>query len=205
MIVPANTFRLEDHSLTDGCHILMGRLPAHLVPDEKQFHDLWNLHPAEFHVIKIGGRLVNTPRWQQAYDRDYAYTVQVNKALPVPAMLTPMLAWAQETVDARLNGILVNWYDGIPGHYIGRHRDSISNLCVGTSIVTLSFGAARTFRLRAWRGESEPRVIDFAATNGIVFVMPWQTNLKWTHEVPKSTKGGRRISVTFRAFEPKEV
>jgi hypothetical protein len=34
-----------------------------------------------------------------------------------------------------------------------------------------------------------------------VFVLPYDTNQAWTHEVPHSAPiGGRRISVTLRAF-----
>ena len=36
---------------------------------------------------------------------------------------------------------------------------------------------------------------------GGVFVMPYATNLAWTHEVPHFARDrGRRVSVTLRAF-----
>jgi hypothetical protein len=42
---------------------------------------------------------------------------------------------------------------------------------------------------------------DFPARNGSEFVMPYETNLAWTHEVPRARKSsGRRISVTLRGF-----
>ena len=88
--------------------------------------------------------------------------------------------------------------DGRQAHYIGRHRDSTTGMIAGASIVTLSLGEERTFRLRPWpNGER----IDFPATNGTVFIMPWECNLAFTHEVPSLTsQTGRRISITMRAF-----
>ena len=71
----------------------------------------------------------------------------------------------------------------------------------GSPIVTVSFGETRTFRLTRGKGE-DARALDVAATDGTVFVMPYDTNRVWKHAVPKSARyKGRRISVTFRAFE----
>ena len=188
-------------SLASGQWILVGSLPSHLRPPPEQFPVLWDMHPLDFHEIKMHGRLVRTPRWQQAFGHDYAYTGQVNRALPVPTMLAPLLAWGREIVDPRLNGILVNWYDGALGHYIGRHRDSIIGLVEGSPIVTISLGAERTFRLRPWPPRLGGQPVDLRATDGAVFVMPWATNRAYTHEVPAGRAGsGRRISVTVRAF-----
>jgi alkylated DNA repair dioxygenase AlkB len=169
-----------------------------LTLDSAGFDTLWQIHPSEFHVIKMHGRLVPTPRWQQAYGVDYHYTGRTNTALPVPPLLAPLLDWARDAVDERLNGVLVNWYNGALRHYIGRHRDSTVNMVEGAPIVTISFGEERCFRLRPWRGSG---VVDFAARDGAVFVMSYETNRAWTHEVPHSAKRtGRRISVTLRAF-----
>jgi alkylated DNA repair dioxygenase AlkB len=141
---------------------------------------------------------VKTPRWQQAFGADYHYTGRVNAGLPVPAILRPLWDWCRGSIDARLNGLLLNWYEPGLGHYIGAHRDSTVNMAEGAPIVTVSLGGGRAFRLRPWKGKGYR---DFAASDGSVFVMPFDTNLAWTHEVP-SRKGdrGRRISVTLRAF-----
>jgi alkylated DNA repair dioxygenase AlkB len=183
----------------DATHVvLVGALPDSLVPDEAGFDALWSLHPPEFHEITMHGRPVKTPRWQQAYGADYRYTGSTNHARPLVPPLPTWLGWARESLDLRLNGLLLNWYDGAVGHYIGRHRDSDINRVEGSPIVTLSFGEARAFRLRPWRGEG---FIDVPATNGSVIVIPWVTNRTFTHEVPASKRSrGRRISVTLRAF-----
>lgn len=189
---------LGNHSL-DAMHgFLVGQLPAHLRLSPAQFEALWALHPATFHEIKIHGKLVKTPRWQQAYGADYKYTGNVNKALPIPPSLEPLHAWAREAIDPRLNGLLLNWYDPAHAQYIGNHRDSTVDMIEGAPIVTVSYGGERAFRLRPWKGEG---FRDFAARDGTVFVLPYETNLAYTHEVPHNASStGRRISVTLRAF-----
>jgi alkylated DNA repair dioxygenase AlkB len=192
----------ERNDLGDGCAFFSGHLPSCLLPDTETFDKLWANHPAEYHVISIHGRQVPTPRWQQAYGMDYHYTGQINRARSVPDSLEDYLRWAKTTVDERLNGMLLNWYDGELGHYIGRHRDSTKNMVVGAPIVTISLGEERIFRLRPWPPVRGSRRLDFRARNGTVFVMPFETNLAWTHEVPASKRAaGRRISVTLRAFQ----
>lgn len=198
MMIATDATPLASHELPDGSHFYSGRLPPELILTPEQFEAVWDLHPDEFHTIMIHGRPVKTPRWQQAYGADYHYTGRVNRALPVPDLIEPLVAWAKASVDPRLNGVLVNWYEGSLGHYIGKHRDSTRNMALGAPIVTLSFGQERVFRLRPWKGTG---YIDFPAGNGTVFVMPYATNLAYTHEVPHSSKSrGRRISVTLRAF-----
>jgi alkylated DNA repair dioxygenase AlkB len=189
----------QTHTLADGCRFHTGWLPRALVPSTPAVLDaLWSLHPDDYHRIVMAGRPVDTPRWQQAYGRDYRYTGRVNRALPVPPVYAPYLAWAQAHIDARLNGLLLNWYDGAQGHYIGRHRDSIAGMIDGAPIVTISLGEVRPFRLRPWR---QSGFVDFTASHGSVFILPYATNRSWTHEIPRSKQAtGRRISLTLRGF-----
>lgn len=177
--------------------VWVGRLPAELLLDVGAFKALWQMHPENFHEIKLYGRLVKTPRWQQAYGRDYQFSGQVNKALPVPPELKPFLCWSRETIEPKLNGLLLNWYDGALGHYIGAHHDSTINLVIGTPIVTISLGEERVFRLR----HPGCKPIDIPVRNGDIIILPWETNLAFTHEVLRSKQQqGRRISVTIRGF-----
>lgn len=179
-------------------HVLAGEVPRELVPGAAGFDALWSLHPADFHEIVMHGRKVRTPRWQQAYGADYHYTGNVNRALPLTPEMDRLLGWTREVLDPRLNGLLFNWYDGAAGHYIGKHRDSEVDRIEGSPIVTISFGEARSFRLRRWRGDG---FVDVPAEDGGVIVVPWATNRAYTHEVPaRRGDRGRRISVTIRAF-----
>lgn len=195
-----------------GMEIWTGRLPETLLPDAEGLRQLWALHPPDFHVILMHGRPVPTPRWQQAYGADYRYTGRVNRALPVPPPLAPFLAWARG-LDPRFNGLLLNWYAGAEGHYIGPHRDSTSGMIPGCPILTLSLGAARIFRMRPLRRKaadpagadpgvaSPPACYDFPVDHGSALLIPFETNARCTHEVPHHRRlGGDRISITFRGF-----
>jgi alkylated DNA repair dioxygenase AlkB len=184
--------------LDDGCSFFVGALPPELRLDDERFEALWGLHPVDYHEIQIHGRLVKTPRWQQAYGVSYRYSGRVNRALPTPELIRPALNWVRQAVDPRLNAALLNWYDGRLAHYIGKHRDDTTNMVEGAPIVMLSYGERRSFRLRPWRGKG---FTDFPASDGTVFVLPYATNLAWTHEVPASKRlQGRRISVSLRAL-----
>jgi alkylated DNA repair dioxygenase AlkB len=176
-----------------------GHLPTVLEDRARScFESLWSLHPAQSNEILIHGKMVAIPRWQQAYGRNYQFSGTVSEAFPVPEILAPFLGWVRDAIDPRLNGLLLNWYEAARGHYIGAHRDSRQGLIDGSPIVTISVGDRRVFRLRH---PKEQGFIDFDASHGAVFVMPWETNLNVKHEVPKSAKpNGRRISITARAF-----
>ncbi len=189
----------EAHVLDDGHHFYVGQLPDELLPDAVGFESLWGLHPDDYHVIQMHGRPIKTPRWQQAYGADYHYTGRTNSALPVPPILEPLRAWAHSAIDRRLNGLLLNWYDGALGHYIGPHNDSTMNMVPGAPIVTVSLGEQRTFRLTHPKRKLNR---DFLAQAGTVFIMPYDTNNAWKHAVPRQAQyRGRRISITLRAFQ----
>jgi len=194
------TWALASHALDASAAIQVGRLPDELVPDTAGFERLWAIHPDTFHVIKMHGKDVRTPRWQQAYGADYRYTGNTNRALAIPCELEPLHAWIRSQIDPRLNGLLLNWYDADHGHYIGKHRDSTINMVAGAPILTISLGAERVFRIRPWKAEGATH--DIPTGNGTLIVMPYVVNLAWTHEVPHNAKAaGRRISITARAFE----
>ncbi|MBT3606536.1 MAG: 2OG-Fe(II) oxygenase [Candidatus Latescibacteria bacterium] len=176
----------------------MGDLPVSVL-DHVPFDALWDLHPEDFPEILIHGRRVKTPRWGQAFGRDYRFSGQLAQSDPIPPLLDTVLNWVRAAIHEHLNGLLLNWYDGSLGHYIGKHRDETTGMVVGSPIVTVSFGEARLFRLRKWKGTE---TIDFVAEHGSVFVVPYEMNKRWTHEIPKSKRyQGKRVSVTVRAFE----
>ena len=128
----------ERHSLDAECFVLVGRLPENTRHPIGAFERLWQLHPADFSRVRMLGRLVPTPRWQQAYGRDYRFTGHINTALPVRPEMEPFLRWSQATIDARLNGPLLNWYEGSLHHCIGPHRDSSAGLSISNGASSLS-------------------------------------------------------------------
>ena len=194
----------ERVALTEGHHVWRDRLPPALLPDEAAMEALWGERPERYREILIHGRTVETPRWQQAYGHDYRYSGQVNEARPIAPdhLVARCLVWAHEAWDGRLNGALLNWYDGALGHYIGAHRDSTKGLIEGAPIVGISLGEERLFRMRRHQGKER---VDLVVRHGDVIIIPWETNQAWTHELPRrAAYQGRRISITLRAFEDKE-
>ena len=167
----AARFRLRD--LGDGLTFLDRALPPDLLWSPAQFEEAWALHPEVKPTIHLHGRLVMIPRWQQAYGEPYHFSGQISRALPMPALLQPLLDWTKSAIDPALNALLLNWYDG-PGHYIGPHRDSTVSMIRGCPIVTVSFGETRSFRLTHGTG-AEKRSLDFPAPGGTVFVLPYAT------------------------------
>ncbi len=188
----------EFHEIVRGHGISVGRLPDAFVPDERGFEELWNLHPKEYSLLLMHGRLVPAPRWNQAFSHAYTYSGFSHPARPIVPPLDSFLKWGRSAIDERLNGVGANWYDATMGHYIGPHRDHRDGLVVGAPLVTIAFGEERPFRVRPWKGRG---YMDFASPHGTVFIISYASNLAITHEVPLFARHrGRRISVTMRAF-----
>ena len=165
----ADLDELEQVRLDEDNAVFVGRLAENLLPTSTEFDALWALHPSNPPVITMHGKEVPLPRWQQAYGRDYRFSGSVSSALAIPDQLSPYLDWACEIIDPRLNGMLLNWYDGALGHYIGKHRDSTIGLGFDTPLVTICFGESRVFRFQKWRSTER---IDLMTENGTVIVIP---------------------------------
>ena len=180
--------------------IIRRKLPHNLICKPCEFEDLWALHPLKFPTIFLHGRQVSLPRWQQAYGINYYFSGQSSQAEPVPECLAPYLSWAQQHLDVRLNGMLLNWYDGRKGHYIGAHRDSTKGLVNDSVICMISLGGSRVMRFRPI---SRSGFTDIDVDNGDVIIMPLSTNTHFKHEVPGFKRNkDRRISITLRCFKP---
>jgi alkylated DNA repair dioxygenase AlkB len=188
------------HKLAGGGEVKMAPLPQEIRPDDADdFERWWKLHPLEHPEIMMHGKPVAIPRWQQAYGCDYRFSGQVSPAQPLTPEMSALLEWARRVIHPELNGVLMNWYDGAKGHYIGAHRDSTMGLIKGSPIVTISLGERRAFRMRPYKKKGFE---DFNVGHGDVLVIPWQTNLVYTHEVPRARRyTHRRVSITLRAFD----
>lgn len=188
----------KTHKLDQLHHILYGNLPSSLRQNLDFIH-LWNIHPDDFHLITLHNKEVATPRWQQAYGKNYNYAGRTIKAAPIPEMLAPLLHWCQSHIDERLNGLQLSWYDGNLKHYMEKHGDNVENLVADTPIVTISLGVSRTFRFRPHLQQENK--FDLDALDGRVFVIPADTRRAFTREVPHLIKNkDRRISITLHAL-----
>ena len=109
------------------------------------------------------------------------------------------LAAAQEWLPGA-NAALVNLYkDG--NEYISAHRDNEAQHAAGSPILTFSFGAVRTFRIRKWEaGKSHPTLHDAPLPSHSVAVMHGMQQ-HFTHEIPVQRRVTySRLSVTVRQF-----
>jgi len=77
--------------ITPTCWLDSLIVPEDIVPD---FDELWNTHPEEFTIVVMMGRPVRTPRWQQSFIQDYAFTGANHEAGELPDMVQPLLDWA---------------------------------------------------------------------------------------------------------------
>jgi alkylated DNA repair dioxygenase AlkB len=185
---------IETHLLTKDSWIDEFTIPTELL---EEFSKLWDEHPVEYGKVKIMGKIISTPRWQQTYGKSYNFTGMNHDALPVPKIFKPMFDWANSTDHGPFNQMMVNWYlDG--SHYIGKHRDAG---VVDSNILSISRGETRIFRLRNYKtGEI---VSNLPMKDGTVLVLCGKSNSEFTHEVPKvsGNKGSSmnpRINITFR-------
>jgi alkylated DNA repair dioxygenase AlkB len=189
----------QKKSLDEENFIYTGFLSKALQEQLAKFETYWKLHPKDFHQVEMFGKMVDTPRWQQAYGANYRYTGSRNNALPYPSEFSPFRDWVQKEIDPKLNGLLVNWYDAQQKHYIGAHRDDSRDLVEGKPIVSIALGEARIFRMRPYKQKGK---VDIAMPHASIIIIPWETNKKWTHEVPHFSRyRKKRISLTFRAFQ----
>ena len=184
------------HVLPSGFVVHTGRVPDELVLAGAAFDALWDLHPPSQPVVVLQQKRLVAPRWHQAFGRDYSFAGFTSSALPVPPILQPFLDWSRSVIDARINGILVNWYDADHAHRIAQHKDSPISRIDGCPIATISMGATRTFLMHIGK-----RTVPFRVGSGDVVVIPDATNDRHAHSVLHlDGDSGRRISITLRGF-----
>ncbi|MEZ4887957.1 MAG: hypothetical protein R3E32_24730 [Chitinophagales bacterium] len=79
--------------LDEECQVYTSKSIDKFNLDSSNFFEICNLHPKDYHTIKFYGKEVLTPRWQQAYGKNYSYTGSKNNALPIPENLKIFLDW----------------------------------------------------------------------------------------------------------------
>jgi len=187
------------------------------------FEDLWELHPTIRGKIKIMGKEIEVPRWQQSYEKPYWFSGMMHDPLPTPEEFLSFLEEAKHScydeMYGSFNEILVNWYEN-GEDYIGAHSDDEKQMVLGPNGESIVYSLTlqeepgnRIFRLKpklpskgSISGDERKRIgkerIDMELKNGVVVVMGGLCQKKFKHQVPKTKKPvGRRINVTFRCFK----
>lgn len=186
---------------------------------EQWFARIWELHPEKQGTIKMYGRDVLTPRFQQAYDMAIRFSGNTFEAKPLPDELRHCVKAMQamlmneQTNQSYLRGALLNWYaDG--EQYIGPHDDSDKKFFPDSPVFSLSLGATRRFVFTAKTPKSSSLLetdmkekkkierLELELQDGDLVVMGGTTQLTHKHALPKMKKcRDKRVSITMRCFK----
>ncbi|DBA04814.1 TPA: hypothetical protein N0F65_004451 [Lagenidium giganteum] len=170
---------------------------------------IWALHPEEKGTIKLFGKEVLTPRYQQVFgDISYKFSNTLFQAKPYPDVMRPAVESLQalgpvnEQQESLFNGCLTNWYAN-GDQYVGWHSDDETDLYPQSPVIALSLGATRRFLFapRKIRGEVESgaKHVELLLQDGDLVIMGGTTQRTHKHALPKMKSClGKRISLTFR-------
>lgn len=174
-------------------------IPKNIRVNKQLFDELWNLHPEQVGQIKIMGKIINTPRYQQSYGKDYYFTGMVHKSLPIShEYIYKLLDFIKTHSGKEYNQVLINWYeDG--RHYIGKHSDDEKQLVPNSDIYSFSFGQERDFVINSKQTDYKKTI---SLPNNSLVIMCGEMQKYYYHSVPKRENlKGRRINITFRLFK----
>lgn len=192
--------------LSKDSYLIIDNAPFEVPKSE--FKELLAVHPTTYNQVRVFGKVHDIPRFERLYGNSaYSYSGIVRQPDPnIPALVQRCLDYAREKYPpaAQWNGALCNWYmDG--SHSIGAHSDAESDLMPGAPIISFSFGASRTFRIKKrkdFKGIAHATP-DIATGHGMMIAMCGAMQKEFTHEIPKTKKPTKpRINVTIRAFAP---
>lgn len=191
----------RERILDDPRGAVVDYFPGFLGPDERRgvLAEIEAAAPRFDHdVITLYGRTVPAPRLVCAFGDDglrYRYAGVDRPAHPWP----PHLRAARDRIAAlaghAFNYALINWYRS-GDDYIGWHSDKLADLEPGSTIASLSLGAARPFHLRDRDGGP---LIERELADGSLCWMRGATQQLYKHALPRrKAVRGVRFNVTFR-------
>lgn len=175
--------------------------PAFFKEEESEIILDYLLHEIEWKQenMKFYGKKVNLPRltaWYGADMKDYSYSgINMN-----PKLWTRKLLFIKDRIEKqsryKFTNALLNYYRN-GNDSVSWHRDNEKVLRVNPVIASVSFGATRTFKFR--HVDDHTLVKSIELTNGMFVLMTGETQHKWEHTIPKTSRPVKeRISLTFR-------
>ena len=213
-------------SLTDtnSSWVELSAIPAELLEySVEHFDELFEHHPKEKHNIisKDTGDDCKVFRWQRSYlnTPDYDSSDEYFKTHyfiysgldtsknndELPNMFVPFYEHIKRQ-DNRYNQVVINWYDS--DDYIAFHRDCQRKLLKDVPIIvlTLTEEPCREFEIIPYEDNSDMIKSNFdnvkiIAKNGLLLKMCGEFQTEFRHGVKQNKNAGRRISISFRAFE----
>jgi alkylated DNA repair dioxygenase AlkB len=119
----------------------------------------------------------------------------------VPAAILEARSRVTDYLDVPFNAVGLNLYrDGRDS--VAPHNDHLNEIQAGFPIALVSLGATRRMTIREKEAPRTTTHIDLEA--GSLFVMDYDTQLHYTHGVPKTSDPvGERISLAFRVKRPR--
>jgi alkylated DNA repair dioxygenase AlkB len=120
----------------------------------------------------------------------------------VPGAIRAAVAIVIAITGAPFNSVGLNFYrDGRDS--VAAHSDHLEEIVDGSPIALLSLGDTRRMTIRAKKPPRRAMHIDLEA--GSLLVMSYETQLHYTHEIPKTREPvGPRISLAFRVKPARE-
>ena len=150
--------------------------------------------------------LRDSVRWRSQRRRMYDRDVDVPRLMAhfhltpdereVPETIRAAARRVSTATDVPFNSVGLNFYrDGRDS--VAPHNDHLDEIVEGHPIALLSLGATRRMTIRA--KEPPRRVLQIDLVAGSLLVMSWETQLHYTHAIPKVRDAvGPRISLAFR-------
>lgn len=152
-------------------------------------------------AILMFGKQVMQPRltaWYGNSGKSYSYSGITMQPLPWTNDLLCIKHIAEGIAGVQFNSALLNYYRNGQDS-MGWHRDNEKELGPNPVIASVSFGAARKFKLRYYTDKSITRSIQL--THGSLLLMRGETQHYWEHQLPKiKADTCARINITFRVI-----
>lgn len=169
---------------------------------DNYYQAIMNQTPWKQEPIRLFGREIMQPRLTALYGdggRGYGYSGIVMEPEPWTPALAEIRDLLANALSEPFNVALLNLYrDGSDS--MGWHRDNEKELGPHPVIASVSFGAARLFRLREYASKSDTREVELG--HGSLLVMRGESQRFWEHSLLKTRKPtGPRINITFRVLK----
>ena len=165
------------------------------------FKRLLKYVPWTQHSVTLFSRSHDCPRlsaWFGDPECDYAYSGHRHRPLPWIDELNELRKLVEARFAVQLNSALANLYRN-GSDSMGWHSDDEPELGKQPTIVSLTLGSQRRFRLRHKHTAKREHV---TLEHGSILLMTGATQEIWQHALPKTRKPvGPRINVTFRHIE----
>jgi hypothetical protein len=152
--------------------------------------------------MELYDRLAAMPVWHRGQRPMYGTMIDEPRlsagmgvgAPDTPNVIAQMCTELSRRYGVPMGGLWLNWYRS-GDEAVAWHSDRIGRAHKDPPVAIVSLGSARRFLLRPRGGGPST---SFTPAGGDLLVMGGACQHRWEHSVPRSKRGGPRISVTFR-------